>query len=1493
MDKDTRNRIQRATQAARALLEHEYAEQLEGVFDIRLNGTIAAEPGGHLDAAQRVLRTKLVTAVEHQRASGMKRADAVAAYLREAAFTTLNRFVALKMLEARELAQECISRGDQSTGFKEFTGLASGLVQLPDYGYRLYVESLFDEIGREVRILFDRRDPASLLWPRRPALLDLLAILNEAELAPVWVEDETIGWVYQYFNGDNERKHMRAASQAPRNSRELAVRNQFFTPRYIVQFLADNTLGRIWYEMRQGKTTLRYLEYLVRKPNEVFLADGVDVSAGASQLHADLTPGEMLKRPAHVPFRAKKDPRDIRVLDPACGSGHFLLYVFDLLLTIYEEAWGDDAGPPSVHTGRSLRHDFPDHDDLLRAAPELILRYNIHGIDIDPRCTQIAALAQWMRVQRRFHDLGVSRDSRPRIKRINIVVAEAMPSLDAAGSGFVESLTPQLRKLVQEVFERLDLGGEAGSLLRIEKEMRSSVRRALGEYGSLFRSSDEDRWRAAEEELLAALQRFAEHGAGGPAYQRRLFAEDAARGFGFIDVCSQRHDVILMNPPFGEPSARGHKVLQGAYSDCRHDIDAAFVRRAEELCIEAGGAVGAIVNRTQFFKDVLADWRRSCLLGEWQVDSCADLGLGVLDGAMVEAAAYVVFNRAPSDGSFSAVRALDVLDKENALRRGVSALRRGTPDKRTFLVPHRAMEAMPSSRIAYWASPSIRRAMASCAPLDPDLASTRQGLITADNNRFLRLRWEVPVGEVEVDPVKTAIRSNAWIPYAKGGAYSPYFGDVHLIVQWGRDGAEIKSTVDENGRQASRPQNQNFYFAGGVTYTERTASGFSPRVLQRGCMFDCKGPIVAPHDGSDTMWLLGVLMSRPVAAMLELAVAAGDTSVAFGAARQYTQTIAGGVPIPVVAQSDKDLLSKHVARVWRERAKLDSARDTSAFYRGSVEPVGSSLVAQEQGRWRSLLHVLESSWEIEQVVCAAYGLDSDARAAIAEEFGGHPCSLPCRTLNEREVLELQMLWSLPVDGVVDAARETTGGARFVMKSQFFADKKLELVSHLLACHPRSILKACQAHDFADRLLQRTVARDRLFEFVGRCFRRWSADEVLSLDLDPEAAFPLPAEEAQVLDVLVDDEGHEKDFLSQQPEREQGVAGFLATAGSSADGVRRWIRDDLFSWTIDRYSKSRRKAPIYWQLSNASSSYSVWIYYHRLTRDTFYRVLSECAGPKLDHEERKLGVLERNTGPAPSATERKEVDSQRDFVEELRSFRDELSRVAPLWNPNLNDGVIINFAPLWRLVPQHRGWQRECKATWDKLCKGDYEWAYIAMHLWPERVVPKCAEDRSLAIAHGLEDVFWYQDSDGKWQPRKVAQAEVDKLIKERKSAAVKDALRSLLDAPAPATGRASRTKAARAKGSRKKTASTRPVAATNGASPPNRSPASVDAGLLSKVKEAIGANGDGASKTDAIDATGITASEWNKAIKALLADGSVTQTGERRGARYHLAGGDA
>ncbi len=273
MDKDTRNAIERATQRARKLLEDDFAAQLEGTFDILADGTVAPKGGPHLTARQALVREKIVEAIAHKRAAGMSAKDAVTDYRRDAAFTTLNRFVALKMLEARRLVQECITKGEQSGGYKEFCGLAPGVGLLPDStGYRLYVESLFDELSTEVKVLFDRRDPASALWPKRATFGELLGVLNAAELSGVWGEDETIGWVYQYFNGGDERRAMRDASQAPRNSRELAVRNQFFTPRYVVQFLTDNTLGRIWYEMREGKTALASLcEYMVRKPTEIHL----------------------------------------------------------------------------------------------------------------------------------------------------------------------------------------------------------------------------------------------------------------------------------------------------------------------------------------------------------------------------------------------------------------------------------------------------------------------------------------------------------------------------------------------------------------------------------------------------------------------------------------------------------------------------------------------------------------------------------------------------------------------------------------------------------------------------------------------------------------------------------------------------------------------------------------------------------------------------------------------------------------------------------------------------------------------------------------------------------------------------------------------------------------------------------------------------------------------------------------------------------------------
>jgi hypothetical protein len=272
-------------------------------------------------------------------------------------------------------------------------------------------------------------------------------------------------------------------------------------------------------------------------------------------------------------------------------------------------------------------------------------------------------------------------------------------------------------------------------------------------------------------------------------------------------------------------------------------------------------------------------------------------------------------------------------------------------------------------------------------------------------------------------------------------------------------------------------------------------------------------------------------------------------------------------------------------------------------------------------------------------------------------------------------------------------------------------------------------------------------------------------------------YPEGEEPADRPDILVDDEGHADDLAAR------AIAIAERVKVDPPENLRAWFAKDFFALHIKMYSKSRRKAPIYWQLATPTASYSVWLYIHAFSKDTLFRVQNDYVAPKLAHEERRLEALTSELRDGATATQRKQRTAQETLVEELRTLLDEVKRVAPLWKPNLDDGVIINFAPLWRLVPQNRAWQKELKSTWDALCDEKYDWANLAMHLWPERVVPKCAKDRSLAIAHGLEEVFWIEGADGKWTARKTSTKSLDELVKERMSPAVKAALKSLLEAP--------------------------------------------------------------------------------------------------------------
>lgn len=633
MDQELRNALRNAVNQLRRVLEESAYEQLESTYGILKDGTLIPpqQVPPLLAPEARRRRDEIEAAVRHEfeMLRGKDRwAGAVEKFARESAFTLLNRLAALKLMERRGLVPECVSRGAESQGFRDFRDVAPSLAQAQaDGGYRLFLELLFDDVAGEVRVLFDRTLPPSHLFPEGPRLAEVLRLLNAPELAAAWDADETLGWVYQYFTPKELRDRVRKESSAPRNSYELSFRNQFYTPDYVVRFLAENTLGRLWWEMHP-ETSIRERDFLVYRPGEA-------------------------PRP-----RPARDPRELRVLDPACGSGHFLHYCFELLQVIYHEAY--DGHP----AGERLRDDFPDRAAFEQAVPALILRHNLWGIDIDLRATQLTALSLYLRAKRAHRGADV--------RRVNAVLAAPMPGEKDLFEEFLATLAdephaPLLQRLLREIRDEMgELAAEAGSLLKPERTLRRAVDELRGEIARAPRARQigfdflpaepvqeemalgampaEGFWHGLEERLLELLRGYAE-GAETTGVARRLFAEDAAHGIAFVDALMQEYDVVLMNPPFGAASTPSKAYIDRTYPRTRNDVYAAFVERGLEL-LRPRGFLGAITSRTGFFLSSFQKWREDILLKETEILAFADLGYGVLDTAMVETAAYALEKKA-------------------------------------------------------------------------------------------------------------------------------------------------------------------------------------------------------------------------------------------------------------------------------------------------------------------------------------------------------------------------------------------------------------------------------------------------------------------------------------------------------------------------------------------------------------------------------------------------------------------------------------------------------------------------------------------------------------------------------------------------------------------------------------------------------------------------------------------------------------------------------
>ena len=968
---------------------------------------------------------------------------------------------------------------------------------------------------------------------------------------------------------------------------------------------------------------------------------------------------------------------------------------------------------------------------------------------------------------------------------------------------FTDGLKPRvLGQIVDEVFEKMTLAGEAGSLLKIEEEITEAVATARKlwkqdakiEQRHLFpgindsrpkqqelrfdvRGITDDRfWEQAEDRILDALKDYAERAENGRSIRRRMFAEDYVRGFAFIDLCRKHYDVVLMNPPFGSFSKLWASQAKLTYPDSSNDILAAFVERFLQI-LNSCGRLGAITSRTCFFLTSFKDWRLNVVLKESAIRCIADLGQGVMDNAMVEAAAYILEKSRPTPGT-TVLRVIADSDRQAALEACIDAHQKARAADRLFLVDQAAFHLLPDSPFVYWIGGDTIQQFKKVRSFEPDIGLARNGMTTGDDFRWVRAVWEVAYEDTIFcyypldgsgichfdDPIVSQHRlrrdylSSKWGFFIKSGPSQPWYSPITLKVNWARNGKELKNFRNSQGKPRAFLRSRDLYYRPGFSWTLR-AVRFYPYIVPTGCIPSVSRYMAFPEHGLQAE-AIGVCASRLVSAFLRF----------YGEKFEFPKFLVDTLkmlPWPELSGKAKTHFQSLIAREVEKRRLAYQ----------NHEPFHEFLLPVKIRDFSNAGQALAFN--------PAALLDEDTERMVAEAYG---FSEEQARVVERDLLEAIAYQRGSIIANREDATESESGQNVEDGEDSDSEDNSDFV---LDYSPKSIEDAhisyiigCVFSRWDVRIALNPSLAPKLrdpFDSLPMCppgmlvgpdglpvkprsiaSEEWLRTRPDANTLPPEGSVKtstIPDSEYPLRiswnGILVDDPGlggnqpHRDDIVrrasevfdllwkEKATEIEQEACEILGVSD-----LRDYFRKPakFFQDHLKRYSKSRRKAPIYWPLSTASGSYTIWLYYHRLSDQTLYACIKDVIEPKISDTLLDIERLQKELVGSGDVKKRASLEKLQDFRQELLDFKEELLRVAKLpYKPNLNDGVIITAAPLWRLF-RHKPWQKDLKACWKKLKAGDYDWAHLAYSIWPQRVREKCKADRSLAIAHGLEEL---------------------------------------------------------------------------------------------------------------------------------------------------------
>jgi len=1133
--------------------------------------------------------------------------------LDELTFTLFNRLAAIKVMEAASLFPPILTKqsehGDRSFGHKAWLEMNPHMRDEELEGIRDYLKSAFNELGQTLP-LYSKAYPYALL-PDAVSLNDIIdafnavdtdAQANNSSEETVWQSDDVLGWMYESYN--NKKKQAHKDSKAKTEYNKVSLQSQVYTPRWVVQFLVENSLGKLYLEMYP---------------------------------HSEIKQRYKIANAPTTQTRTPKPLHEVRTIDPACGSGNFLLYAFDFYYELYLD---------------QIENYGADYDE--KDIPKLIIENNLHGIDLDDRAIQLAQLGLFIKAKKKRRTVG---ELKFRVVSSDFYLPEynEVRHIFEQGSGIERNQ----KELVEKIWNDLQYAYKFGSLVHIDEQLNKKLH-------AIEERAEDDLFAKAElsehqdfaanffSNLTKAVEQYARTGSN------TFLTSKTRDAITFLELLTTEYEVATANPPYTDSSDFGSDLKQFIEENYKKpykfntNLYATFIKRCYELT-GSDGKVAMIHPHTFMFIKTFEDVRKF-MIDKCHIDVMVDFGLDRVNlfgpGILLDATFYVLSKgQAHKDGlyfnlttnlqeKFKKCKFLDALDDYVS----------GKPNDRVYALEQSKLKIIKSWPFIYWISDEFREKFGEMT-LDT-MADVCKGMDTSFNLRFLKFWWEVS----NVRP------KNDWKVYAKGGPFEKWYGNLWATINWKNNGAEIKEYP------GSTIRNEKHYFSEGLTYSTSGSKGASFRILPKESIFDAGGNgIFATKKGLDLRYLLGFMNSKLSFYIRDCLNPTVNT------------TVGDLNRLPIVINSESNNISTLAGKNINIKEYLTKFSIVDFNYKKSpiVFSGNERTVINAVGEFFNyenylIVQTLINEAIIDSKIFGVYQLtDHDKAMVLAKEgesIGGLPVSVEARNayLTETEAtIEFpldtirEFIEALPIKDFTAEEREAIESG---FSSLYQSNNDLEEFCIRHQVNPINVWYWFKQSKVIPKQRMQTLA----MEFLADMIR-----EILMEDEDGIIPLVPNAGEKVLLD-RIEEKFIEKGFSSAQ------YSSFDSVLGRP---VNDYLNKHFFAELSDHLNLFMYlpKTPFIWHLtSGPEQAFDCYIIIYKWNRDNLLRLRSVY----IENRERALQNRQSDIASNESAEAQNEKERIFKQLKEIDAFKKKIDELlAEGYNPILDDGVGKNIAPL--------------------------------------------------------------------------------------------------------------------------------------------------------------------------------------------------------------------